>query len=488
MRTHYVLTALALAACSGGDIAGPPPAPLPARMEAVTLTSFSGIVGTAVEPRPTVRVLDAVGQPVRRVPIIFSSSAGTFSGDSTVLTDSAGNASISWVLAGQAGIQQLTARLPVIHPQHARPPASIVFTALAQPGPIASLVALEIAHVGSGPPPVRRVRVKAADKFDNPLGGLEVRFTVAHGGGSVSSPTAVTDSNGTATSGDWTFGPSGMQQLNAQSGAVDITVSAQLCVDECAALLYVRDGHIHEYDFQTGASRQLTADGRIAHPAWSPDGRRIAFARFGSGATPPVEVFIMDAGDPTVVRQRTVGGPYHSPSWSPDGRSLAMAGDWWACIYECAIYIAEADSDAPPRRLAAMGAEPAWSPDGSRIAYVSLSGDDGYHALHAISPDSTQSWEIVPRESHAIYSPSWSPDGKRLAFSLCDNGCDVYTVMADGSAMQRLTHLRDAYGTAWSLDGQHIAFESSRGIGLVSASGGTPVFLGVHGSGIAWRP
>jgi dipeptidyl aminopeptidase/acylaminoacyl peptidase len=81
------------------------------------------------------------------------------------------------------------------------------------------------------------------------------------------------------------------------------------------------------------------------------------------------------ASEVTVVRKC---GRQIEPAWSPDGRRLAVTRD--DCVYRCESYLMSADDDGkPPVFLASSAAFPAWSPDGKEIAYVRLSGDDGYH-------------------------------------------------------------------------------------------------------------
>ncbi len=476
-----------LLACGGDDAptspAAPPAAPRAARVEAITPLTFTATVGTEVTPPPRVRVLDSAGDPLASVSVTFTALDGTLGGDLPVLTDDAGTAAApSWVLAETARPQMLKAEAGS---------SSLVFTAVAEPGPLASLVAVSVTHQVAAPGATLRwrLRVKAVDAYGNGKLGVEVTFSVLDGGGTIDPPSAITGLDGVATSGEWTLGPtSGLQRAVARAPQTELIFTAEACPDACPELLFVREGNIHRYDLGTGGVTQLTSDGRSRDPAWSPDGGRIAFARQGMGEQPPVDIYFMNADGSNVVR-RTTGKPFHSPTWSPDGLSIAVAGDWWLCVYECSIYLMSAFSDEIFHFVAPMGADPAYSPDGEWIAYVSLSGDDGYHALYITNFYGRETFSVVPRHDGGIFHPTWSPDGERIAFSQCLRGtCGIYIV--DGSGITEVTGTATATDPAWSPDGRHIVFTlwPERAIAIISATGGIPEVIIENAHSPAWRP
>jgi TolB protein len=145
-----------------------------------------------------------------------------------------------------------------------------------------------------------------------------------------------------------------------------------------------------------------------------------------------------------------------------------------------------------------MAAYPTWSPDGKRIAVVSLSGDDGYHALHVINADGSGETAITVRDEGGIFDPDWSPDGGSITFSKCMRGsCNLAVVSLGGGEPSYLL----ATGTlvfepTWSPDGTWIAFTllnlgagSTRSIAYVAAaSGGEPIPIVSSGYSPAWRP
>jgi dipeptidyl aminopeptidase/acylaminoacyl peptidase len=101
-----------------------------------------------------------------------------------------------------------------------------------------------------------------------------------------------------------------------------------------------------------------------------------------------------------------------------------------------------------------LDASPAWSPDGSRIAFHSRRGNQG--ALWVMNADGTQPAELASDAG----GPAWSPDGKLIAFI---SGGDLWLIGADGGGATRLT---DTPGMterlpAWSPDSSRIAFDAS---------------------------
>jgi dipeptidyl aminopeptidase/acylaminoacyl peptidase len=110
-----------------------------------------------------------------------------------------------------------------------------------------------------------------------------VTFAVISGGGALDGGAAVTDSAGFATSGAWTLGPAqGPQLVRAEAENAQQTFTAIACDAACQLpqLVYVRDGQIFGTTIAGGEPIQLTAGGRDGEPAWSPDGRRIAFVSY----------------------------------------------------------------------------------------------------------------------------------------------------------------------------------------------------------------
>ena len=479
-----LLLALLISGCDNSNSTEPT---VEIRLEAQTATSLTGTVGGEIMPVPIVRATNQTGTPVPGIAISF-----LVTGDSRIVngfarTDGDGIATVGhWFLGPQVGVSTVTAR--------SRGLANVVFTATAVPGPVAQITPVggngQTARVGatlSNP-----LRVRVVDSFNNPIRSEPVTFTVLTGRGTIDGTTTITDSVGIAISGTWTLGPAqGAQQVRAETRAAQTVFTAMACDETCdqEQLLFERSDEIFATDLLGRAARRLVVGSK---PAWSPDGRRIAFVRHVPGSKP--SIYLMDADGSNVVHR---ADDFTYPAWSPDGRRLAVGrGD---CAYECELYILSAmDDGTAPVRLAQRASQPAWSPDGRKIAFISLSGDDAYHALHIMNADGSGITEIAPRDEASIDRPTWSPDGRRIAFSKCIGPkCDIFVVNGDGSVLVQLTTVGNALGPAWSPDGTRIAvalYGRSAGspgpsIAYVAADGGgEPIVIVTPGYRPAWRP
>jgi Tol biopolymer transport system component len=166
------------------------------------------------------------------------------------------------------------------------------------------------------------------------------------------------------------------------------------------------------------------------------------------------------------------------PAFSPDGRRIAFESDrsgeytedpnWPAPIFD--VWIVNADGSGQPTRVTtAEGQAPAWSPDGKQIAYSS--SRDGNYEIWVQNVDGTGTPRQITHTENTEYgvvintSPSWSVDGKIAYVSNKDNASidqrDIYVANADGTGdPARLTNNSNFNNWApeWSPDGKRIAF------------------------------
>jgi len=128
------------------------------------------------------------------------------------------------------------------------------------------------------------------------------------------------------------------------------------------------------------------------------------------------------------------------------------------------LQIADADGENPQTALASHEPiiSPAWSPDGTKLAYVSFEAKKPVVYIHSLA---TGLRSVVANFKGSNSAPAWSPDGQRLAVVLTKDGqSQLYTVNADGSGVKRIaTSSGIDTEPAWSADGSWIYFTSDRG-------------------------
>jgi len=143
------------------------------------------------------------------------------------------------------------------------------------------------------------------------------------------------------------------------------------------------------------------------------------------------------------------------PAWSPDGSRIAFTSRRDGRSH---IYVMSADGSGTKRITSGphQDAVPAWSPDGRLIAF---SRD---HLLYVVTPSGDQLRRVTDSLGGEETDPAWSPDGSSLAYVRRLPGyisTEIWRVRADGTGARRLTRLNGtSAGPAWSPDGHRIVF------------------------------
>jgi len=227
-----------------------------------------------------------------------------------------------------------------------------------------------------------------------------------------------------------------------------------------------RTGHkeVWSMDWDGANQQQVTHLGGIAlSPRISPDNSRIAFSELASNSW-QIRMYSLDLN--RMVSFPRYGGGNYSPAWSSDGTKIAFSSSMGTGSSE--IFIADA-TGAGPRRLTTgkTDVSPVFNPrTNAQIAFVS--GRTGLPQIYMMDADGSNVQRMTD-QGYAV-SPAWSPNGLLLAFSWVRHygpgipgGADLYLMDIASRQIVQLTHDggRNDF-PSWSPDGRHIVFESTR--------------------------
>ena len=242
-----------------------------------------------------------------------------------------------------------------------------------------------------------------------------------------------------------------------------------------AGIVWGGDGGIEAMNLDGSGRRRVAprlGDGQ-GSPAWSRDGRAIAFYVRNSDS---VEIHVLwpEKGVRRVVTSdwRSPAPPRRQfayilqPNWAPDGDHLAVSDSWTLANASIRIVSVSArrwtSVTSPSSRQS--DTEPAWSPDGRRIAFVRDRIRPDY--AEAIGPSVIF---LIGRDGSGLRrltrgrSPSWSPDDPSIVYV---SGDSIYRVGADGRGRTRIIGGLKALQVRWSPDGRKLLYTTLVGAGL----------------------
>ena len=182
------------------------------------------------------------------------------------------------------------------------------------------------------------------------------------------------------------------------------------------------ESDIYAINVESGEARQLTdAPGTEKYEvAWSPDGAQIAFAGFDRVSRDYRHIHVIDAdgSNQRVLLSVPIADLLQQISWSPDGKKLIYVH--WITVEEMdfysEIYIVDVEDGAAinlTNTLDINEIDPAWSPDGKRIAFTAYSQ---IPQIHIMDVDGSNVVKLTDGPLFCL-GPSWSPDGKKIVFS-----------------------------------------------------------------------
>ncbi len=185
-----------------------------------------------------------------------------------------------------------------------------------------------------------------------------------------------------------------------------------------------------------------------------------------------LEIYTMNPDGSDVQRLTAHRLPDEEPAWSPNGKKIAYTGSLGA---DRGVIVMNADGSQPVKVTSGSffypSGSPSWSPDGMKIVYQRYDEGSGRTDLHVVNADGTGDAKLTSTPDIGEFHPAWSPDGAKIAFSHfvppCPNlvcNFEIFVMNRDGSGKTRLTFDGDQ-DTApdWSPDGTELVWGNLNG-------------------------
>lgn len=240
-----------------------------------------------------------------------------------------------------------------------------------------------------------------------------------------------------------------------------------------------------------GTSMKRLTSGDHGYPAWSPDGKKIAFYSYhDEKKTWSIHTVNRDGTG----HKRLTHVKYkwdNMPTWSPDGSTIVFAREYdSAKVWQYELWRMNADGSEATQLTGLSGGGPSFMPDGRLLFHseysdkeseISIVDLESQHVVHLTDNDAEE-WDA-----------KISPDGSQIAFtSNRDGNHEIYLMKTDGSNQTRLTYNEvDDYGPTWSPDGTQLVFQST---GTENEERSNLYIMNVDGSSIrqviseGWQP
>ena len=234
-------------------------------------------------------------------------------------------------------------------------------------------------------------------------------------------------------------------------------------------IAFVSKGNIHIW--ANGATTPLTTDGASRQPSWSPDGLFVAHVKVQDSSS---DIWVMEAAGPKLWRLTHYGQqPLEYRRWAfrprywPSGDRLLFLSD--DGTYDLRVW--QLDLDGRPGRplLRAPDGQggldhPSVSPDERRLLVTSYREEQPQVWTWGL-PDGP--WQQLTQAAEGAYDPAWSPDGTRIAYTQRQaGGHDIWLMAADGSGAVPLTTTGRARSPCWSPAGDAVAYLTDDGAGF----------------------